>query len=293
MTSIWSASPRHTDADYDALCPPTRYESQRLFVETLWQEYEPLADRHFRTQIANSFHQRYWEMYLACTLLDQGLPVQSADAGPDICVDQGSRKVWIEATAPTGGNNPDAVPEKELNVSADRIAQRVPNREVTLRLCTAIDAKFKKYRNYVANGTIEQDSPYIIAINANGVPFAAQEPNVPRIISAVLPIGDEYVVINRNTLECMESGFQYRPTIPRSGAPSIPATLFQDREFAGISAVWYSITNVWSFDLQLGQIAYVVRNPLAANPIPHGWLRLGREYWIEHDELRYHDWTDA
>jgi hypothetical protein len=47
----------------------------RKFAEDLWTKYYPCADQHYLTEIANQFHCRFWEMYLACTLIDNNYKI--------------------------------------------------------------------------------------------------------------------------------------------------------------------------------------------------------------------------
>jgi hypothetical protein len=76
----------------------------RACLEELWLPYEPYADSNFRGEFARQPDARFWEMYLAAWLLDAGhhlrpraeLPAAQRDAGPDICVRKGRRKIWIE-----------------------------------------------------------------------------------------------------------------------------------------------------------------------------------------------------
>ena len=87
----------------------------RQDLESLWQDYSPYADPGFRESMPLDINARVWEMYLTCALLERQLPVkpkQSAD-GPDVLIEQGVSRVWIEAIAPSGGDegNPDRVPE--------------------------------------------------------------------------------------------------------------------------------------------------------------------------------------
>ena len=65
----------------------------------MWVDFSPLADPDFRIDIATHFNQRYWEMYLACSLIQRVLQLKSAHAGPDIELEHQGRKCWIEAVA--------------------------------------------------------------------------------------------------------------------------------------------------------------------------------------------------
>jgi len=124
----------------------------RSIMEELWRKYRPYADRNFRQQMQVDLHSRFWEMYLACTLLGKSIPISHVRAGPDIFVEHEDRRIWIEAIAPTSGadTNPDRVPDMKLGV-----ATAVPDDEIVLRYRAAIREKYdNKYRNYINSGLI-------------------------------------------------------------------------------------------------------------------------------------------
>jgi len=92
----------------------------RSFMEDLWRKYRPYADRNFRQQLQVDLDSRFWEMYLACILLEYSIPLSlsRADARPDILIENENGRTWIEAIAPTSGadTNPDRVPEMKPGV---------------------------------------------------------------------------------------------------------------------------------------------------------------------------------
>ena len=55
---------------------PSR-KDDRNFVEELWQEYAPYAEPEFLEDAKRHFHQKAWEMYLACVFLKNGLQLQN------------------------------------------------------------------------------------------------------------------------------------------------------------------------------------------------------------------------
>ena len=91
----------------------------RAGLEAIWARYEPYADANFLQEFSLQPDTRFWEMYLTVRLVDAGkkvrtraeMPRANRDAGPDICVQKGTRKIWIEAVSPDQGhqNNPDRV----------------------------------------------------------------------------------------------------------------------------------------------------------------------------------------
>ena len=121
----------------------------KSYMENLWNIYYPYADKDFRSQLAQDFHARFWEMYLTCTLLAKShkvVPKMKRYEGPDILVQDLPRRIFIEAVAPSEGSegNPDKVPKLKLNE-----VTRVPDTKITLRYSGAIVDKYKKYYTYL------------------------------------------------------------------------------------------------------------------------------------------------
>ena len=101
------------DAGYQNVRDLPHLEEGKLFVESLWPKYQHLADPHFREDARNHFLQRFWEMYLACTLLERGLELHRAGGeGPEFYFLLEGKRTWVEATAPGPGTGPDKVPSQ-------------------------------------------------------------------------------------------------------------------------------------------------------------------------------------
>ena len=281
--SLFDKSINASDRDYITLVRhPTKFKSERAFVDSLWQKYAPFADKHFQTECGKAFLQRYWEMYLTMSLEKQGFGIESKDHGPDVRISKDEHVCWVEAIAATAGSGPDAVPE----MKHDGTAWRVPNEQIILRLTSAFVEKFGKYEKYLAKNIVGPNDPFVIAINGRGIPFWQVCPNLPRIVSAVLPFGSQYVTINKKTLKAVDSGFQHRPEIPKQSGSMVPTTAFEGPRFAGISAVLYSSASVWSRPLELGHLTYLIHNPHAKNPIPRGFIKVATEYWAAGGKLK-------
>ena len=85
MSQLFFANSTSSDEDYKyARDNP----DARSFVENLWNYYQDHADKNFAQKIANSFHNHFWEMYLACTLKENGnnLLPKKQQRGPDIAI---------------------------------------------------------------------------------------------------------------------------------------------------------------------------------------------------------------
>lgn len=182
-----------TDEHYRYLRDDNRFQNERYFVEKLWASYEPYADRNFVSALATHFHPRFWEMYLTCTLLElefDVLPKEQPD-GPDICIRDDEKCIWIEAIAPERGQGSDAVPQQRIGEPS-----KVPEDQIILRYTSAIKEKFEKYLKYRKEEVISAEEPYIIAVNGGNIPYTFLDDHIPRIIKAVLPIGPYSITID-------------------------------------------------------------------------------------------------
>jgi len=284
MKELFSAQ-EPQDAAYIYLRDKEKHAKRRLFCESMWQDFHSLADSGFVDEIGNKFQQRFWEMYLGCTLLKLGFQCRSADSGPDVEVFDGDTSLWVEAIAPTGGNGPDAAYDAPPGV-----ATRVPEDEIILRLRGAVEEKHDKYLGYLENGIVKPGQPYVIAVNGRLIP-SSETDDIPSYITKTLyPLGNHYGVINKNTMEIVETGIRHRPVITkRSGAP-VYTTVFEDPAYAAISAVIYSRADAYNGPENLGCDFQLLHNPNASNPIPSEWLKVGRESWATETEIKEKDW---
>jgi hypothetical protein len=216
-------------------------------------------------------------MYLACTFLENSINLSSADVGPDILIEHDNGRIWVEAIAPTSGEdtNPDQVPEMELGVVTD-----VPDDEIVLRYSAAIKEKYdNKYYNYVASGIILPVDAYVIAINSCKISTAIMETDTPRILKAVFPIGNWQVTVDTKTGIVIDTGYQRRFKIRRARGAEVWTDLFINPEYANLSGVLYSHVSVRKVPEKMGEDFVFVHNPLAINnQIPHGFFKVGREY---------------
>lgn len=272
-----------TDEVYRIVRDKPRHKAKKDFLERLWQKYEPYADRGFKKIIAREFHQRFWEMYLACALMEQGhqlKPKKKKGDGPDICLEIDNLQIWVEAVAPKGEQGQDTVSEQ----IPDQFL--VPEKDIILRYTSAIDEKYKKYLDYLKNGIIGHDEAYIIAVNGGGVPSSGFvdsniEGEIPLIIQAVLPYGPYFCSVDPETRKVIDTGFSYRPEILKKGGSSVSTRIFLDEKHSGISGVLFSNTDVANYPDVIGSDFIFIHNPKASCPLSKGWLHIGLEFWLE------------
>lgn len=144
--------------------PQIKMQNGKIATVTLFQSRRTGDDFPKKLQLA--FHQRWWEMYLTLGLRWLGLPVSTfrQDDRPDVLLNFGDAKVWIEAVAPKPGTKSDAVPEPVVNGVSD-----LPMRECLLRLTQAVTAKQKAHNCYLQRGIVSPADAFVIAVSAGAL----------------------------------------------------------------------------------------------------------------------------
>ena len=249
---------------------PMMIRARQLCLD-MWNIYEPYADEHFRTEFARDFGARFWEMDLACTLLGFGKGIECPKPGPDIKVDS---SVWIEAISPTQGHegSRDRVPDIVTGTT-----MRVNKDPIILRYTASIEEKHRKYLGYIEKGIIKKDEPYIIALNSSQIPGADLELPMPRIVSALLSIGSQYVEFDRESGDVVGDGYHHQEAVKKSNGADVPIDMFHNPDYCGISAILYSNSDCFNRAEKNGSGYIIVHNPRALNPIDVGFLGVGKE----------------
>lgn len=247
----------------------------KQFSERLWAEYHAYADDQFLIEIRRDFSARFWEMYLTCTFLQDaprlGYTVSCPKPGPDILIEHEGRRVWIEAIVATDGDpaRPDSAVEDHSG--------KIPDEKIILRYANAIDAKHAKYVAYRKNDIVGTDDAYVIAINGYPLSYRWAEPEIPRVLKALFPLGAPQVFIDRGTGEIVGARHQFRPSVKKASGSVVPTDIFLNDSYCGISAVLHSCASGYSKP-PMGVDFVIVHNPLASQPVPLGVIPSGREY---------------
>ena len=253
-----------------------------------WRRFKPYADSKFKSGFKEDFHARFWEMYLASVLIDEGFDLKPRkDEEPDILISNNERKIWIEAVTPDNSEHETIIEEIQKNGRAVTISDGMKQTSYLIeRYTNSISAKLLQYENHVKNKKVEADAPYIIALNGGRL-HRARIPyiSVPNIVRAVYPVGDFYIAINKITKEFKEEGHHYRSTIKKSSNDaSIPTDMFMDKKYAGISGILFSNRDCYNLSKRYGSEFIFVHNLNARNPIPKGYFKMGEEYVGRVDE---------
>lgn len=284
MTSLWDMDGDGLDVGFVNI-REARYPSERRLraaLDALWACYEPYVDPDFREGFARDPEGRFWEMYIGFSLLQAGkrlMPTaeRRADGGqPDICVVDEERRIWIEAIAPQRGDTgPDQVRGPRPINEGGGFAP-APKRQAQLRMTSALWTKSQIIRGYMDEGVIREDDIRLIAIGAGRFGAYVREEPLPLILSAVFPIGEEYVSINQGTGEVIDQGFNPSFEIQREKG-TIPRIAFLDEAFCHVSGIVWSRAGIGNMLREVRPISFV-HNPLADLPMQQRWGVWDREF---------------
>lgn len=264
------------DTDFKAFRDQDHLKEQRIFIEQLWETYEPFADSHFKMEITKHFKDRFWEMYLGCSLINKGFKIDSSDSGPDIQTLVKDKKVWIEAVTPSNGTGPDKVPEFPHNGT-------FPEIELILRYSSVIWDKYKVLNRYLDDGIVQNDDSFIIALNSSKIDIAMSEGYYPYILKTLFPIGNPILTVNVEERIATDERASYKPDVPKKSGTRIPTLYFESSKYSEISGILYSHAS--PFYSTMGSDYIFVHNPYAKNALPIGWLGYGREAFEKNGEI--------
>lgn len=236
----------------------------REFTESLWPSYKHLADPNFRSDAMNHFLERFWEMYLACTLVSRGFDLQrTGNEGPEFYFVCEGRKVWVEAVTPGPGTGQDRVPDVRPGEAYD-----VPTDKILLRFTSVIREKRKKLALDMQKGIVKADEPVLLAINSRGIPHAPYGAELPYIVKAVFPIGGYTVAINTQTRQITDRFHQYRPEVKKENSARVATTALLDAHADSFCAVLHSSVDCANHPSSLGDDFLVLHNSATSPKLP-------------------------
>lgn len=289
-----------TDPAYNACRQHSTKQLVRKRIERMWRAYEPYCpDRHFLSDISANFNARTWELYIASVFLRRRFRLTKPPSkGPDLLATVGDQRLWIEAVAPSSGEGPDKVPDREERGSQDgNLWEGHPPSEdsLILRCTTSLEAKLKRIADYKRDGIIGNEDVVLVALTLGGIEDAdVASPDFPIAVKAVFGIGEAYLALSWED-GSTENGFMRRPEVQKNRGTTVDARLFCAKRSRAISGLLYTATNIFNAPRVAGRDLVLVHNPYAAVPLRRGMLRFVRaEYWVGSDgRLMHHDNASA
>jgi len=227
----------------------------------------------------------FWELYLAHVLRASGVRLQAQartvrnKKGPDLLAT--SPDVWIEAILPGPGTGPDRMEYPPMGIAYD-----VPVVPFILRLRNAFETKANAMREYIKAGLVQRGHATVIAISGAILPTALGEGPIPRILQAILGVGNLVLDVERRTGRTVDHSVEHRDAVEKQSGAEVGTYPFRDSANSHISAVIYSASCWVNHPGRPGVEFAVIHNEYADVRLPHGWLSVGDEYWREGDVLR-------
>ena len=299
------------------------------YLEKLWEQWQLYADSHFRSECQQSeekFHQRFWEMYLGTTLINQGKLVQTNSIGPDLTFIENHKKIWIEAIAPSSGKpgNPNSVPPlvyeeikycpntgKALPLTGRGGSLADWEHPIRLRYSSAIQNKYcsrdksKKRRGiipYLAKGVIQREDPVIIAINSGNID--QEDPNglMPVIQKVCYGFGDYeiHLAYNRQDKKVENRGTSYTrkelayKVDKEHRQIQIDSAVFLTKKYPYIGAILFSYAKLSRLPFgQFCQNFILIHNPFAKNSVARGLFQNCEDIWLDNAEFEDGKIVDA
>jgi hypothetical protein len=261
---------RMRDRDQDA--------ALRKEIEQLWIDYKPICpDDDFPLKLQRDFVAMAWQMQLSVFLQRKSYPlVRPHGDSPDICI-EGSPKVWIECTAigPGDPDKPDSVPRLEYGIVKD-----VPERQVILRITSAIAGKCAQVQGWLERGVVRETDVLLLAISGARLGMNAMGENVSPAEKAVYGIGYEAFEIGQWSRQVKESYRLPQEVVQKLGTPGqnpieIPTTSFCGPGIPWLSALIWS--PFWEFMSQEGANVQTLHNPFARSKLSTGFFDFGHE----------------
>lgn len=247
----------------------------RKFIEWLWIKCKKhnLLDSDHQVQAKNQFHDRFWEKYLAITLLNRNLnPNKQGEGYPDFSVSKDNITAHIEAIAPNRGNGSDAVPIMPPNGTV----YNLPHNEIHLRLTSSIQKKYTKWLSgYSKRDRVSKKDPFIIAINGRNIHEAITLMDPPAILEVLFAIGPLAVNFDNKHKKAF---YKSKPTVQKINNESIYLGHFLNSNYAEISGILYSNLDCVNRPKKMGGDFIYIPNPHAKNKVPFQFFSFCKQY---------------
>jgi hypothetical protein len=247
-------------------------------IEEMWVQYEPYSDPDFSRiiRIKGEFLPRCWEMYVACSLLEQGLCLErkNTDEGPDITLLKDGTRIHIECRSMKRGDNLPPITEGIFDLPLD---------QMILRFSNAMDDKMIAYEKYLKLGLIKENEQYIVAVSYGEV---GQYPDgtPPVAIRHLYGVGDHTISFPIDGGETTFGNRTQGPISKKSGK-LVHSGFFATERAKGISGVIYSPNHIYNHPTRWGADFVFVPNFNANNPHIPDFLQRGAEWKPEDDHF--------
>jgi len=92
MGLLFDSTATSCNPGYNFICdhPSKTAGLAKEYTESRWKKFHPYADSNFMDEIRIEFNERFWKMYLTCTLMDKGMTItkKAKNAEPDVRIER-------------------------------------------------------------------------------------------------------------------------------------------------------------------------------------------------------------
>jgi hypothetical protein len=234
------------------------------------------ADPHFEQELKsqdNKFFQRIFEVNLYHYLIEQDFVPTSKQKGPDFKIEKDGNVVWIEAISP----EPVGVPSSflELPQKGEVRCGCLPEKQILLRITSAISNKKKKIEGYFSKKIINSGDGVILAIDCAQLGlYSDLAPNgFPPFVNALYPIGHISATIDVDRGKVTSTNYQMRKSVLNRNNTIIDTDVFLKNDYEIVSAVLGCRSGIQG----IHKIS-LVHNYMANNKIPEYFFSCDKEY---------------
>ena len=272
------------------------YRDSRKFIEKLWIRYAPYCpDTHFEREIRQQFHQRAWEAYLACLLLDGGHELRKTRSmGPDLCI-EGETPVWIEAIAVEPGVSEDRVKTQEerrdtntSQIEGVWIGELPSEQSLILRCTSAMALKSQKFKEYKSQGIVGCNDICLVAISLGkleGVSLFFSTRPESIFLKAFFGIGEDYVAYTPHSGGGIRHGHHHRQTVAKASGNTVSACQFLSDDATHVSGLLGTCVDIFNAKSAPSEIL-LVNNPKALSPLSPKIVNIGTEFRAEEGHVK-------
>ncbi|MBZ0229793.1 MAG: hypothetical protein K8F58_15265 [Bauldia sp.] len=252
---------------------------RRAHIRELWRQFKPFAESRFVDRFPQELGQRYWEMFVCCSLLDCGLEPCRAwakrknGAGPDFKVSLSSgQTLWVEAVTCQPGDPSTAKSPANVVPTGDRYNNNLRNeddggyvggqhlRHLALRVSTVFDTKLKQAKKHV----VDKKDSVVIAIGGGAIESVIWHDNLVddlTLASCFAPFR------NTNCIDLPEGLIlEYQRDTKKAGASDPVTKPFEQNGAELIAGVLFSTRSIVSSSYQWGDELIWITNYRAARP---------------------------
>lgn len=259
---------RKYDDLYNSLISDENKKDLKKYIEELWHTYIEYSDKDFPNNLPIDMNQRLWEMYLTMSLLlNNDIQKKTTKEGPDIVLNS-TKKYFIEAICPKRGseNNPNTQTRNISDSLESIVFEEVSQLKLELRIQNAITSKMEKYDQYIKHDIISENDPFIIAISLaefyERKIFTFKNQSIPFILTALFPIGEEVVKIDKFG---NFSGLyrKYNDSNIKKNRSEVSKLIFYDNSYKNLSGIIYcNESNINPIE-DMNKNIYLIKNPNA------------------------------